>query len=263
MWHYPDIDPVAVQIGPLAVRWYGLMYLAGFLCAYLMIARLAKKSNLDMSSDTVADLLFACVVGVVFGGRIGYVLFYNGAYYWNHPIEVLYLWNGGMSFHGGLAGVVVAAILFCRKRQLPMGQIADILVISSCFGLFFGRLGNFINGELWGRVTDVPWGMVFPGAGLLPRHPSQLYEAALEGPLLLAILLIVYRKRFKPWTVFCTFIVFYAMFRFLIEYVRQPDIQLGVLSSGLTMGQTLSLPMMIVGIIGIWCVNRRCGTDYE
>ncbi len=257
MLHYPNIDPVAIHIGPLAVRWYGLMYLAGFSCAYLFIRRLVKISGLPLRSDDVSDLLFACVLGVVCGGRIGYVLFYNLSYFVDHPQEIFALWNGGMSFHGGLLGVVIAATLFCRKRRLPLGQIADILVISSCFGLFFGRIGNFINGELWGRVTDVPWAMVFPAAGPYPRHPSQLYEALLEGPLLLAILLLVYRRRPQPWTVFCTFIATYALARFMVEFVREPDAQLGILSTGLTMGQTLSLPMMVVGIVGVVLLNRR------
>ncbi len=257
MLHYPNIDPVAIHIGPLAVRWYGLMYLAGFSCAYLFIRRLVKISGLPLRSDDVSDLLFACVLGVVCGGRIGYVLFYNLSYFVDHPQEIFALWNGGMSFHGGLLGVVIAATLFCRKRRLPLGPIADILVVSSCFGLFFGRIGNFINGELWGRVTDVPWAMVFPAAGPYPRHPSQLYEALLEGPLLLAILLLVYRRRPQPWTVFCTFIATYALARFMVEFVREPDAQLGILSTGLTMGQTLSLPMMVVGIVGVVLLNRR------
>ena len=257
MLHYPNIDPVAIHIGPLAVRWYGLMYLAGFSCAYLLIRRLVKMSGLPLRSDDVSDLLFACVLGVVCGGRIGYVLFYNLSYFVDHPQEIFALWNGGMSFHGGLLGVVIAATLFCRKRRLPLGSVADILVISSCFGLFFGRIGNFINGELWGRITDVPWAMVFPAAGPYPRHPSQLYEALLEGPLLLAILLLVYRRRPQPWTVFCTFIATYALARFMVEFVREPDAQLGILSTGLTMGQTLSLPMMVAGIVGVVLLNRR------
>lgn len=257
MLTYPHIDSIAFQVGPLAVRWYGLMYLFGFICAYILILRLTKKSELNINSDTVADLLFSCVLGVVLGGRIGYTLFYNLNYYWYHPIEVFYVWQGGMSFHGGLLGVIVAASLFCRKRQLPMGEVADILVISSCCGLFFGRIGNFINGELWGRVTDVPWAMVFPGAGPYPRHPSQLYEALLEGPILMIILLLINRQRFKPWTVFFSFISCYALFRFIIEFFRQPDAHLGLLSTGVTMGQMLSLPMLVVGIAGAIILNRK------
>jgi phosphatidylglycerol:prolipoprotein diacylglycerol transferase len=257
MLTYPQIDSVAINIGPLAVRWYGLMYLAGFLCAYVLITKLVQRSQLNLNSEKVADLLFACVLGVVIGGRLGYVIFYNGAYYLHHPQQILFLWQGGMSFHGGLLGVIVAAMLFIYKHKLPMGQLADILVISSCCGLFFGRIGNFINGELWGRVTDVPWAMVFPGAGSLPRHPSQLYEAILEGPVLLLLLWLVYRRKFQPWSVFFSFISLYSLFRFLIEFVRQPDAQLGILATGLTMGQMLSLPLMVAGVIGIYLVNRK------
>ncbi|MDY0190370.1 MAG: prolipoprotein diacylglyceryl transferase [Desulfuromonas sp.] len=261
MLTYPQIDSVAFHLGPLAVRWYGLMYMAGFVCAYGLILKLVKSSKLEMSHETIADLLFACVLGVVIGGRLGYVLFYNGTYYWHHPQEILYLWQGGMSFHGGLSGVIVASVWFIRKRELPMGQLADILVISSCCGLFFGRIGNFINGELWGRVTTVPWAMVFPGAGPYPRHPSQLYEALLEGPIMLLLLWLVYRRNLKPWSVFCAFISLYALFRFAIEFVRQPDAQLGILSSGLTMGQMLSIPMILAGVTGLIFLNWQ--KNYE
>ncbi len=257
MLHYPNIDAVAIQIGPLAVRWYGLMYLAGFLCAYLLIIKLVKKGDLDISSEGISDLLFACILGVILGGRIGYVLFYNSSFYWHNPQHIFYIWQGGMSFHGGLLGVIVAAMWFTAKRKLPRAALADILVMSSCFGLFFGRIGNFINGELWGRVTQVPWGMVFPGAGPYPRHPSQLYEAFLEGPVLLGLLWLLYRRNLKDGSVFFAFIALYAMFRFLVEFVRQPDVQLGILSTGLTMGQMLSIPMMVGGIVGIWFVNKR------
>nr|WP_320048260.1 prolipoprotein diacylglyceryl transferase [uncultured Desulfuromonas sp.] len=255
---YPDIDPVAFQIGPFAVRWYGLMYLAGFVCAYAMIRRLTRQGqNLVMSSDSVADLLFACVLGVVLGGRLGYVLFYNASFYWHNPAKIFSVWEGGMSFHGGLIGVVIAALYFCYKRNLPVALVADILVVSSCFGLFFGRLGNFINGELWGRVTTVPWAVVFPGAGPLPRHPSQLYEAFLEGPVLLGLLLLVYRFNKAAGSVFFTFICGYAGFRFIVEFFRQPDAHLGALVAGLSMGQLLSIPMFLAGLLGIVWINAR------
>nr|WP_316347006.1 prolipoprotein diacylglyceryl transferase [Desulfuromonas acetoxidans] len=258
MMTYPDIDPVAIEIGPLAIRWYGLMYLAGFICAYVMIRRLTMPhKRLSLSSDTVADLLFACVLGVVLGGRLGYVLFYNASFYLEHPTKILSLWEGGMSFHGGLLGVIVAALWFCRKRQLPVASVADILVISSCFGLFFGRLGNFINGELWGRVSSVPWAMVFPGAGPLARHPSQLYEAVLEGPVLLLILLVVYRANKAAGSVFFAFVSGYAGFRFVVEFFRQPDAHLGAVFAGMSMGQLLSLPMMLIGLAGIVWLNMR------
>ncbi|MCD6527322.1 MAG: prolipoprotein diacylglyceryl transferase [Desulfuromonas sp.] len=258
---YPHIDPIAIQFGPLAVRWYGLMYLAGFACAYAMIRKLVTGSDLEVSSEQIADLLFACVLGVVVGGRLGYVFFYNASFYLHQPLKIFYLWEGGMSFHGGLLGVIVASAWFCWRRCLPMGKVADILVISACFGLFFGRLGNFINAELWGRVTDVPWGMVFPGGGPYPRHPSQLYEAILEGPVLFSILLWIFKRGWKPWSVFFSFVSGYALFRFVVEFVRQPDAHLGVLSLGLTMGQLLSLPMIIAGVIGVIVLNRRGGRD--
>lgn len=261
MISYPNIDPIAIQLGPLAVRWYGLMYLAGFASAYALIRKLIAQRHLDLSSERIADLLFACVLGVVLGGRLGYVVFYNASFYFHQPLKVFYLWEGGMSFHGGLLGVVVASSLFCRKHRLPMGQIGDILVISACFGLFFGRVGNFINAELWGRVTDVPWGIVFPGAGPLPRHPSQLYEAVLEGPVLFIVLYWLFRRKLKPWSVFFSFISCYALFRFIIEFFRQPDAHLGVLSFGLTMGQALSIPMIFLGVIGVILLNRQRGLN--
>lgn len=181
MLSYPQIDPIALQLGPLAVRWYGLMYLAGFACAYLMIQRLVRVSHLNISREMISDLLFYCVMGVVIGGRFGYVLFYNAAFYLQEPLKIFYLWEGGMSFHGGLLGVIVAASWYCRKRQLPMGRMADILVVSACFGLFFGRLGNFINAELWGRVTDVPWGMVFPVLGCYRVIPANCTKPFSRG----------------------------------------------------------------------------------
>lgn len=261
MLTYPHIDPIAFSIGPLAVRWYGLMYLAGFMSAYVTIRILIARTQLPLRAEMVSDLLFACVLGVVAGGRLGYVLFYNFSYYLRHPLELFYLWQGGMSFHGGLIGVVVAATWFCFRQRLPTGKIADILVLSSCFGLFFGRIGNFINGELWGRVTTVPWGMVFPGAGFSPRHPSQLYEAVLEGPVLFLFLLLLYRLKLKPWSVFFGFIGGYALLRFFIEYVREPDAHLGVLAIGLTVGQLLCLPMVIAAVAGGVLINRGRGAN--
>ncbi|MBW2512436.1 MAG: prolipoprotein diacylglyceryl transferase, partial [Deltaproteobacteria bacterium] len=174
---FPQIDPVIFQIGPLAVRWYGLMYLLGFVAAYMLIRHLVRLRNLALDKDGVSDLLFYGVLGVVLGGRLGYVLFYNPLQYLSRPLDIFAIWQGGMSFHGGLLGVVIASLIFCRRRTLPILLTGDILVTSAPIGLGLGRLGNFINGELWGRVTDHPWGMVFPGGGVLPRHPSQLYEA--------------------------------------------------------------------------------------
>jgi phosphatidylglycerol:prolipoprotein diacylglycerol transferase len=257
MLTFPHIDPVIVHIGPLAIRWYGLMYLVGFSAAYLLIRHLARMRNLPLDTDGVSDLLFYAVLGVVLGGRLGYVLFYNPAQYLSRPLEVFAVWQGGMSFHGGLLGVVVAAVIFCRRRKLPILLTGDILVTSATIGLGLGRLGNFINGELWGRVTDLPWGMVFPGGGLLPRHPSQLYEAALEGMLLFLILYLLHRKKVAEGVPFFCFFIGYGLFRFLVEFVRQPDAHLGFLWGGATMGQLLSLPMILFGVAGALYLYRH------
>lgn len=247
---FPEIDPVIFHVGPLSVRWYGMMYLLGFVAAYALINHLSRLRNLDLSKDGVSDLLFYGVLGVVLGGRIGYVLFYNPAQYFSRPLEIFAVWQGGMSFHGGLIGVVVAVVLFCRRRKLPILLTGDVLVASSTLGLGFGRIGNFINGELWGRVTDLPWAMVFPGGGPLPRHPSQLYEAVLEGLVLSVILYLLHRRKVAEGVPFFSFFIGYGLFRFLVEFVRQPDAQLGFLWGGATMGQVLSLPMILFGLVG-------------
>lgn len=257
MLTFPQIDPVIIQVGPLAVRWYGLMYLLGFGAAYLVILHLSRLRSLALNKDGVADLLFYAVLGVVLGGRLGYVLFYNPAQYLAHPLEVFAVWQGGMSFHGGLLGVICAALLFCRRRKLPVLLTGDVLVASATIGLGLGRLGNFINAELWGRVTDLPWGMVFPGGGPLPRHPSQLYEAALEGPLLFFILYLLHRRKVPEGVTFFSFFIGYGLFRFLVEFVRQPDAHLGFLWGGATMGQLLSLPMIAFGLSGCVVLYRR------
>jgi phosphatidylglycerol:prolipoprotein diacylglycerol transferase len=254
---FPQIDPVLIHIGPLAIRWYGLMYLFGFLAAYGLIRYLARLRELRLDKDAAADLLFYCAVGVVAGGRFGYVLFYNPAWYLDHPLEAFAIWQGGMSFHGGLLGVVAATLLFCRRRQLPVLLTGDILVAAATVGLGLGRLGNFINGELWGRPTDLPWGMVFPGAGPLPRHPSQLYEAFLEGVLLLVILIWLNHRRPAPGVPFFCFFLGYGLCRFLVEFVRQPDAHLGFLWGGATMGQLLSIPMIVFGVAGLLWLRRQ------
>lgn len=253
---FPEIDPVLIHIGPLAIRWYGIMYLLGFLAAYGLIRHLARLRRLALDGDGAADLLFYGAVGVVVGGRLGYVLFYNPAAYLDHPLDVFAIWQGGMSFHGGLLGVVAAALFFCRRRQLPVLLTGDVLVTAATVGLGLGRIGNFINGELWGRVTDLPWGMVFPGAGPEPRHPSQLYQAALEGPLLLILLYLLHRRQARPGVPFFAFFLGYGMVRFLAEFFRQPDAHLGFLWGGATMGQLLSLPMIGFGLAGL-CWLRR------
>ena len=257
MMTFPQIDPVIFQIGPLAVRWYGLMYLLGFAAAYMLIRHLVRLRNLPLDMDGVSDLLFFGVIGVVLGGRLGYVLFYNPLQYLSRPLEIFAIWQGGMSFHGGLLGVVIAALIFCRRRKLPVLLTGDILVASAPLGLGLGRIGNFINGELWGRVTDHPWGMVFPGGGGLPRHPSQLYEAFFEGLVLFLILYLLHRRNVTAGIPFFSFFVGYGLFRFMIEFVRQPDAHLGFLWGGATMGQLLSLPMVLFGLLGCLFVWQR------
>ncbi|WP_363324337.1 prolipoprotein diacylglyceryl transferase [uncultured Desulfuromonas sp.] len=254
---YPQIDPVIFHLGPLAVRWYGFMYLVGFVAGYFIIRRLARLRNLPLKGEELSDLLFYAVLGVILGARLGYTLIYNLSYYLQHPLEIFAVWEGGMSFHGGLIGVIVGTILFCRKKGLPILLTGDILVSAAPIGLGCGRIGNFINGELWGRVTDVPWGMVFPGAGAAPRHPSQLYEAFLEGGVLFLILWILQHRKVPAGVPMAAFFLFYGVFRFSVEFFRQPDAHLGFLWAGASMGQLLSLPMILLGIAGIVVFARR------
>ncbi len=257
MLQFPAIDPVIVQIGPFALRWYGMMYLLGFLIGYLVIRTLSRRRQLPLNQDGQSDLLFYCVLGVILGGRFGYVLFYHASYYLQHPLQIFSVWEGGMSFHGGLLGVVVAALLFAWRRKLSALLLGDILTTAAALGLGLGRLGNFINGELWGRVTTVPWGMVFPAAGPDPRHPSQLYEAVLEGPVLFAVLWWLHRRQAAHGVPFFAFFLLYGLFRFVVEFFRQPDAHLGFLWAGATMGQLLCVPMMIIGVSGILLCRRR------
>ena len=257
MLTFPHIDPVIFRLGPLAVRWYGVMYLCGFAAAYLLIRHLSRRRRLPLDKEGVSDLLFYGVLGVVVGGRLGYVLFYSPLQYLSRPQDIFAIWQGGMSFHGGLLGVATAALIFCWRRQLPLLLTGDILVTSAPIGLGLGRLGNFINGELWGRVTDHPWGMLFPGGGPLPRHPSQLYEACLEGVVLFVLLYGLHRRNVAHGIPFFSFFIAYGLFRFLVEFVRQPDAHLGFLWGGATMGQLLSLPMIVFGVAGLLCLHYR------
>ena len=255
--NYPQFDPIIFSIGPLAVRWYGMMYLLGFFGGYFMMGHIARLRKYPIDKEGISDLLFYAVLGVVAGGRIGYTLFYNTRYYLSHPLEIFYIWEGGMSFHGGLLGVLLVLVVFSCRRKIALLTLGDLAVAAVPIGLGFGRIGNFINGELWGRPTDLPWGMVFPVAGPLPRHPSQLYEAGLEGVVLL--LIIYFLHRFYPRTGIptFTFLLGYGCFRFLVEFVRQPDAQLGFLWGGATMGQLLSLPMILIGMGGILVIWKR------
>jgi len=255
---FPNIDPVFLRLGPLEFRWYGLMYILGFLAAYFIILAGVKRKGLAITKDDVADLIFTVALGIILGGRLGYILFYNLSYYLSHPGKLFAVWEGGMSFHGGLAGAIVAGLYFIRKHKLSFYQLADIGFVAAPVGLLLGRIGNFINGELYGRVTDVPWGMVFPGGGPLPRHPSQLYEALLEGVVMFLVLFTLSRKVHKDGVVFWSFIGLYGLFRFLVEFVREPDEQLGILFGLLSMGQLLSLPMFLLGLaMAIRCYKRK------
>jgi phosphatidylglycerol:prolipoprotein diacylglycerol transferase len=261
---FPMIDPVAVQLGPLAIRWYALAYVAGLVLGWWLTRRLLRRPDLwgrtpPLEPAAIDDLLVAMALGVVLGGRIGYILFYNLPYYAAHPLRMLEVWHGGMSFHGGLVGAIVAMTLFAWRRKTPALPVFDLVATVVPIGLFFGRIANFINGELWGRVTDVPWAMVFPNAGPLPRHPSELYEAAMEGVLLYVILAVMVRSGAlrRPGLVSGSFLMGYGIFRIVGETFREPDIQLGFLFEGVTMGMVLSVPMVLVGAAAVaWALRR-------
>jgi phosphatidylglycerol:prolipoprotein diacylglycerol transferase len=255
---HPQFDPVALQLGPLAIHWYGLMYLAGFMTfLWLGRKRIATLNIPQISTKLLDDLLFFGVLGVILGGRLGYVLFYKAGYYSAHPLEIFAVWQGGMSFHGGFLGVLVAMMLLARKRKLRWLQLTDFIAPLVPPGLAFGRLGNFINGELWGRPSDVPWAMIFPRVDSLPRHPSQLYEFALEGVLLFALLWLYARKPRPVGAISGLFLIGYGSFRFIVEFTREPDDFLGLLSLGMSMGQWLSLPMVIAGVLLMVLSIRR------
>jgi phosphatidylglycerol:prolipoprotein diacylglycerol transferase len=251
MLTHPNFDPVAIAVGPLAVRWYGLMYLAAFV-AFIVLCRVRARSqpSLGWNPRMIDDVLFFGVLGVILGGRLGYVLFYKPGYYLEHLAEIPAVWQGGMSFHGGFLGVLAAMWLFARGRQLSFWSVMDFIAPAVPIGLAFGRLGNFINGELWGRPTSGPWGMVFPQAGDgVARHPSQLYQFALEGVTLFALLWMFARAPRPAGAISGAFLAGYGVFRFVAEFAREPDSFLGLLSLGLSMGQWLSLPMIAAGAL--------------
>ncbi|MDH5357648.1 MAG: prolipoprotein diacylglyceryl transferase [Gammaproteobacteria bacterium] len=253
---YPAIDPVALSLGPVQIHWYGLMYLLGFVGAWWLGRVRAERYGWTVTE--VEDLLFYGAIGVIVGGRLGYALFYDLPNNLDNPLNVLKVWQGGMSFHGGLLGVLMAFWLFARKTGKSYFTISDFIAPMVPIGLLTGRIGNFINGELWGKVSDVPWAMVFPTGGPLPRHPSQLYEAGLEG-LVLFIILWLYSAKARPLgAVSGLFLLGYGVFRFMIEFVRIPDHQYGYLAlDWLTMGQILSLPMVLLGAFFIVRAHRR------
>ena len=247
---FPDIDPVAIQIGPLAVRWYALAYIAGILLGWRHLLWLNRGSFRIMSRQSTDDLIVWVMLGIVLGGRSGYVLFYKPEYYLANPLEILFVWEGGMSFHGGLLGVVVSLIVFARRRAVDVLSLGDLIACVAPIGLFLGRIANFINGELFGRPSDVPWAMVFPRGGPVPRHPSQLYEALFEGIILFAVLLAASRSeavRARPGMLAGMFLLGYGLARSFVELYREPDAFIGFLAGSLTIGQLLSLPMIAAG----------------
>ena len=255
---HPNFDPIAISLGPIAVRWYGLMYLAAFASGWWLGRHRIGQALAPVTREQFDDLLFAAVLGIVLGGRLGYVLFYKPGYYLSHPLEVLYLWQGGMAFHGGFLGVLVAMAWFARRHRLDWWRVMDFVAPLVPLGLAAGRLGNFINGELWGRTTDLAWGMVFRGAGPEPRHPSQLYQFALEGVALFALLWWFSSKPRPRAQVSAVFLLGYGTFRFLAEFAREPDSFLGLLAMGFSMGQWLSLPMVGAGVaLFIWSGRQK------
>jgi phosphatidylglycerol:prolipoprotein diacylglycerol transferase len=260
---YPSIDPIAIQLGPFAVRWYAIAYIAGLLLGWRYVKWLVAQPPYAMREIDVDDFLVWATLGVVLGGRLGYVLFYKPGYYLGNPLEVLALWHGGMSFHGGALGVICAIILFSRQRGLNLFQVGDVICCAVPIGLLFGRIANFINGELFGRVApDVPWSMIFPGGGPDPRHPSQLYEAGLEGVVLFLVMFLLWRTtnaRNTPGVLSGVFLAGYGIARFISEFFRQPDSHLGFLIGGATMGQLLSLPLILAGLVLVIWASRRSG----
>lgn len=247
---FPMIDPVLVEIGPIVIRWYALAYIVGLVLGWRYLIWLAKQPGSLIKAQDADDFLTWATFAVIIGGRLGYVMFYKPEYYLANPEAILKTWQGGMSFHGGFLGVLLAALWFTRLRKIRFWAFVDLAAAVAPIGLFFGRLANFINSELWGRVTDAPLGMVFPNGGPLPRHPSQLYEAALEGLVLLVVLHLVWRRkswRETPGVIAGAFLIGYGLSRIIVEFFRQPDAHLGFLAGGATMGQLLSLPMVLAG----------------
>ena len=257
MLNYPDINPTIFKIGPFQIRWYGVMYILGIIASYLLVSYQIKKKSLKIDIDIINDLYLFLVIGLIIGARFGYVIFYNLPFYIAHPLKLFAIWEGGMSFHGGLIGIICSGFIFTKNRNIDFWELADLVIVTAPIGLGLGRLGNFINVELYGRATNLPWGMIFPLGGNIPRHPSQLYEFLLEGVLLFAILWWIKNFSLKKGTLFCIFLLLYSIFRFFVEFFREPDPQLGFIFSSITMGQILSIFMGLVGVailsyIQIW-----------
>tara|TARA_B100001996_G_scaffold369628_1_gene343236 strand:- start:1197 stop:1967 length:771 start_codon:yes stop_codon:yes gene_type:complete len=244
-----DINPIFVSLGSFHIYWYGIMYLIAFLLAWYVGNIYIKNNTIEISRDNFSDLIFYSFLGVLFGGRIGYSIFYNFSYTIENPITIFYLWNGGMSFHGGFIGVIISIIYFCKKNKIAFFEISDFIVKLVPIGLFTGRIGNFINGELWGKPTDLIWGVIFPKIDNLPRHPTQIYEAILEGAVLFVILNFILSRNTKTSIATSYFLIFYSLFRFFIEFYRIPDGHIGyIMFSWVTMGQILCIPMFLLGL---------------
>lgn len=248
---YPEISPIIFSIGPVAVRWYSMAYLAGILVGWYLIIRNVSRYQLGLTRQNIEDLVFYLTLGIIIGGRLGYVIFYGGSAMWAQPWHMLEIWKGGMSFHGGVAGVIAATWIFARKINYPFLRLTDLIVLYAPIGIFLGRLANFANDELWGRVSDVAWAVKFPSGGYLPRHPSQLYEAFLEGLVMLVVLNWLWRYqavRERSGIVSAMFILLYGVFRVFMEQFREPDAQLGFFFGHITMGQMLSVPLIVIGL---------------
>ena len=251
MLEFPNINPVAVDLGIIKIRWYALSYIVGILLSWFLILKIIKIKKIDLNSKEISDLVSNCMIGIIIGGRLGYVFFYNPEYYSNNLLEIFKIWNGGMSFHGGFIGVIFAVIYSSKLFKIPILTFADLIAIVAPVGLFFGRLANFINGELFGRTTNHSFGIVFPNGGDLPRYPSQLYEAFFEGIVLFIILWVmmyIFDLLKKPGIISSLFILLYGVFRFFIEFFREPDQHIGLLYFEFSMGQILSLPMILIGL---------------
>jgi len=261
---FPSIDPIAISLGPVKVHWYGIMYLIAFTSGWYLGRVRAKQPGSKWHPDEVGDILFYIALGVILGGRIGYVLFYNFSKFLADPVFLVEIWKGGMSFHGGLIGVIVAMWLFGRKTNRSFFTVSDFIAPLIPLGYGAGRIGNFIGGELWGRVTDVPWGMVFPRAGIEPRHPSQLYQAFLGGIVIFVILWLYSRKPKPTMAVSGLFLVCFGIYRIFVEFFRQPDAHLGYIAFGwLTQGQILSVPMVFLGLFLLWLAYKKKNTQTE
>jgi phosphatidylglycerol---prolipoprotein diacylglyceryl transferase len=255
---YPTIDPVLIHLGPLQLRWYGLMYIIGFIVAYLIIIDFCRRRRLPITKTEVEDLITYCILGLVLGARIGYCLFYNPVYYVANPLKIFAVWEGGMSFHGGMIGLIITGAIFSASRKKSFLMLTDLGALGATPGLFFGRVGNFINAELYGRITNVPWGMVFPNGGPFPRHPSQIYEALSEGVLLFMVLYLLSRKVNNHGILLGVFLFGYGIIRFVLEFFREPDPQLGLIIGPFSMGQVLCMIMVVAGIVLIgWRLKSR------